>query len=107
MGFLGVVAGRVGCFACGECFCFGLASMAWGAECLEVVWVVCSALGEVDDVVDFGGGGCAVAAGVVVAGEGCGALIWGEAGVLAGPSVAHCLALCLWRFCFTCCVLVG
>ena len=56
---------------------------------MEVAGVVCAALGEVDDVVDFGGGGSAVSAGVVVGNEGVLSLPLGESGVLPGPSVAH------------------
>lgn len=50
---------------------------------------MCAALGDVDDVVDLCGGCPAVSAGVVVAGEGFRSLLWGESGVLSGPSVAH------------------
>lgn len=63
-----VVADGVGTSACCECFGFGLGPMAGGAECLEVVGVVCASLGDVDDVVDFCGGVSACAAGVVVSG---------------------------------------
>ena len=55
-------------------FVLGFLLVACGADCLEVVWVVGAAGGEVGDVVYFGCGGGAAwvveLAGVVVAVEG-------------------------------------
>ena len=50
---------------------------------------MCAALGEVDDVVDFGGGVAACAAGVPVTGQ-CGVpLGWCEGCAAVAPSVTH------------------
>ena len=69
--YAGVLFSGVLCELCsfafclvGFCPCFAL--VAWPAECLEVVGVVCSAAGSVDYVVYFCAGVSAVLASVVV-----------------------------------------
>lgn len=64
--FSGVLCEHCSFAFCGVGFCPCFALVAWPAECLEVVGVVCSAVGPVDDVVYFCAGVSAVLAGVVV-----------------------------------------
>ena len=69
--YAGVLLSGVLCELCSFTFCLvsfcpRFALVAWPAECLEVVGVVCSAVGSVDDVVYFCACVSAVLAGVVV-----------------------------------------
>lgn len=64
--FSGVLCELCSFVFCGVSFCPCFVLVAWWAECLEVVGVVCSSVGSVGDVVYFGAGVSAVLAGVVV-----------------------------------------
>lgn len=85
-------------------FLLGFLVVAPVAEGLEVVGVVCAAGGEVVDVVDLE---CfcgvvlpaAVLAGVVVAGEGGFALLWGYMFLFGGVLPAHSMFMAIGLLC--------